>query len=681
MLKLDYTIRIAIAGKRKHENLSFLETDGRIEKILSVLNGLHNSMGQGDMLRVQFLTGLAVGADQVVTEKVFNYPYVNKNGEILKPNVDAILPFSVEKYIKHPLYPFPKENYDAFDNLLKKCDRIICANSDVVSERICKEDFSHLSEATNRAYEAQALLMLRRCDVLIAIADPGDKIIPAGTLHTINRARAYHIPVIFLSLSDVRIYVFDDERIFYETVDILIKKYKDHTDEVKVLYELFNKLKNSQKPEYGKGETLDYEQLLSENKYKEAKINTKLKCIRHSIWDYINTKLTDEYLKENGKEVKKGNNILICKIYFSFKEHYKIKKNIKKSKIIKPIPIEKEVINHESLGVIYKNLENINTFFSYQYRGGFILNNFFAILAVTLAISALGFLVFEDDFEILALGIILIVLAVFKFFTLKGIEKNTHTVQSENWNEKGIKSRYLAERLRVFKYLYANDILRGIKPLMGKHLDHTFKGAPLEAIYRKIEGNISFLPNANNQKFYFLDPIKNLEILNKDLIQGQIAYHTKTSRKMQIMEKFLEKRGEMLNKVTIGLVVIDIVILFFSVFKELFFENCFPCIELLHKYVTPFFIGITALFPALVAAFNAVRFQSEARKLKERYAAMRDLLTEKSKNIDKILAESYIDNKGSDIIEFFPLIAEIEQIMLDEVADWSLLYSKEFPET
>ena len=44
MPNLNYTIRIAIAGKRKHNGLTNLENDGRVEKILGILNEMHNKL-------------------------------------------------------------------------------------------------------------------------------------------------------------------------------------------------------------------------------------------------------------------------------------------------------------------------------------------------------------------------------------------------------------------------------------------------------------------------------------------------------------------------------------------------------------------------------------------------------------------------------------------------------------
>ena len=104
MSNLNYAIRIAIAGKREHPKLSNLLTDGRIEKILDILNEMHNEIAITSELKVQFLSGLADGADQMVTSKVAGFRYTNDKGKKLRPYIDAVLPFSELNYRNHPLY-------------------------------------------------------------------------------------------------------------------------------------------------------------------------------------------------------------------------------------------------------------------------------------------------------------------------------------------------------------------------------------------------------------------------------------------------------------------------------------------------------------------------------------------------------------------------------------------------
>ena len=641
MNNLNYTIRIAIAGKRDHPNLESIKTDGRIEK---VLKNLVSQFKITPNLQLQFLTGLADGADQIVTEKILNFFDTDEDAKITNPHITAVIPFIADLYRDHPLYPIDKENKNRFNYLIGRCDKVLSINNEATSKIICDEKYAYLNEATDRGYEAQALLMLRRCDILLAIADLRDPVKTGGTIHTINKARAFHIPVILISLEDNKIHMFNDDSTYIETVELSIKKAEKEHETIKEIGSLFEKIISLQTPVYQDGLEIDLEKLINVPNYQTANTKTLLQKNRHMIWDKINSKLkilAKKDVKDNSTPYTLGNKTII-----SFRD----------------------------------NIDDVNMFFSYQYRGGFILNNLLAVVAVIIAVAML-FLIISGFLwvwsEMLIFSILMLALIAAKYRTLKSIEKNTKSGQNENWNELSIITRYLAERLRVFDFLFLNGILKGIKPSPGKHLNNKFKGSPPEAIFRKIEGIISFEDHKNQ----FLDPITNIEIFNESLIQSQIYFHKLTSRKYDKMDNFLENWGRRLNKATIYLVVIDFFILIFSFIVSEYYENgCFIFIEILHKYFTPLFIGLTALFPALVAALNAIRFQSESKKLKERYKTMHELLSEKSDNIRKIIIALRNDSKGSEILELFPLITEIEQIMLDEVSDWSLLYSKDFYE-
>ncbi len=668
MSNLNYTIRIAIAGKREHPNLYIPDTAKRIDEILAVLNGIHNKLWskllndkpsdkandiyndiapQAD-LKVQFLSGLADGADQLVTSKVDSFGYSNVNGKVLRPFIDAILPFTADWYRNHPSYPI--EDIKIFDPLLIRADRRIYVNDEAISKKLCSGTKEEIGSAANRAYEAQALLMLRRCDILLAVADPKEKVKPGGTHHTINKARAYHIPVLFLSLADYQIYILNDDSTSYETVEMLIARGQVKPATEDNIEDLFKETLSQQTPKSVEGVDVDFENLIFVKGYKSPNSDRLFVRWRKNIWEWINGKMgknADKKLVDKKIEIKVGSKLERLTDISNFQ----------------------------------KNMEDVNTAFSYQYRGGFILNNLLAIIAVSIAVfmMLLGIYSHLCDFsEAVIFTVVIVILICLKYLTLRSILGNTKAATDDNWNDKSILTRYLAERLRVYEFLYANNILRGIKPLRGKHMNDKFKGSPPEAIYRKIEGYMS----VENGGDFSLDPIVNMEKFNKGLVWGQINFHSRTSNKYEFLDELLDEGGAWLNKLTIGLVFADGIILALNkILPEYDGCHCSQFIEWLHLYGTPFFVLLTALFPAIISAFNAVRFQSESKKLKERYATMYELLSRKSENIQTVLDSLKVNPKGSDILELFPLITEIEQIMLDEISDWTLLYSKEFFES
>ncbi len=701
MPNLNYTIRIAIAGKRKHNGLTNLENDGRVEKILGILNEMHNKLlnktandkptddekdiynkiAPGSELKVQFLNGLAEGADQMVTDKIFKYNYSNPIGEELKPWVDAILPFSEDCFKYHPEYPLEDEKLTKFNELIGKCKRIICVNSKEVSEKICGPNYSYRKEADDRAFEAQALLMLRRCDILLAFTDPAEGVNPGGTMQTINKARAYHIPVIFVSLADNRIYVLDEDTTYAESLHLTIPRIDIKINEDKAIETIFKKIITNQLPDYPSGEIFDYEKItLGDPDY--TFFNNGLgEEMRSEFWNSINKTLKEnaenrEILDKNKDAYKKHNTSFLGNLSASLR-------NVLSKRIWKPKP-EKEAVDKDKskIRILHENIDRANGLLANQYRGGYVLNNLLAVFAVGLAIIALLSLYFAVVFEkseLVAFTLLLLVLAIVKLFSISMIYKNTKTGHEKKWNLRSIQSRYLAERLRIFEYLFNNGITRGIKPSLGKHLNAEFQRAPSETIYRKIEGNTSFEDDKiPDNKTTYLYPFETLNQMNSDLVAGQIKFHTSSSKRMEILENFLDHTGKILNEVTIGIVIIDLIILFLSLlFRDKEIKECFSIIEWLHKNLAPFLIGITAFLPALVASFNTIRFQSEARKLKQRYLKMFTILTEKSLKINELLTTNNEAILGSGILDTYPIITEVEQIMLDEVSDWTLLYDKD----
>ncbi|HEY0793384.1 MAG TPA: hypothetical protein VGD78_20145, partial [Chthoniobacterales bacterium] len=98
--------------------------------------------------------------------------------------------------------------------------------------------------------------------------------------------------------------------------------------------------------------------------------------------------------------------------------------------------------------------------------------------------------------------------------------------------------------------------------------------------------------------------------------------------------------------------------------------------------LTALLVPLTALLPAAVASLNGVRFQSECDRLAERSKVMAGLLFERSAAAQKLLermreARNNPDgDEGGWATEGLLFAESCARIMADEVADWSVLYSK-----
>ena len=132
--------------------------------------------------------------------------------------------------------------------------------------------------------------------------------------------------------------------------------------------------------------------------------------------------------------------------------------------------------------------------------------------------------------------------------------------------------------------------------------------------------------------------------------------------------------------VVIGVVVIDVLILACHLLGLL------PGLtERLHGFA-PFLVFSSAVLPAAVAGLSGIRFQSECRRLADRSHVMQRFL-ERSGQRAELLAERIAaqtnhpeTNLGSWTPEVLRLAENIARDMVEEVAEWSVVYAKELHE-
>jgi len=96
--------------------------------------------------------------------------------------------------------------------------------------------------------------------------------------------------------------------------------------------------------------------------------------------------------------------------------------------------------------------------------------------------------------------------------------------------------------------------------------------------------------------------------------------------------------------------------------------------EPLHLYLAPGLIFLAAVLPAAVASLNGVRFQSECARLSDRSAQMAvqlGLLQERA-NMPR--------PRPARMLDALRLAEDVARLTLDEVAEWSAIYGKEFVE-
>ena len=153
-------------------------------------------------------------------------------------------------------------------------------------------------------------------------------------------------------------------------------------------------------------------------------------------------------------------------------------------------------------------------------------------------------------------------------------------------------------------------------------------------------------------------------------LASQVHYHRRNHRTLAAMSRWLEHSGRWLNRAVIAVVVVDIAILMLGGFHVLTPRQEEP----LHLYLAPGLIFLAAVLPAAVASLNGVRFQSECARLSDRSAQMAvqlGLLQERA-NMPR--------PRPARMLDALRLAEDVARLTLDEVAEWSAIYGKEFVE-
>jgi hypothetical protein len=140
----------------------------------------------------------------------------------------------------------------------------------------------------------------------------------------------------------------------------------------------------------------------------------------------------------------------------------------------------------------------------------------------------------------------------------------------------------------------------------------------------------------------------------------------------------LERGGWTFNVIVIAAVCADLLILLAGSFHVGPYG--------LHAWA-PWLVVLAAFLPVTVAAVNGIRFQSECQRLAERSRAMVEIIAGRWKQADELDAEvtRARSDPATDPGSWTPVVLRLGESvakdMMNEAAEWSVLYGKEIVET
>ena len=279
-----------------------------------------------------------------------------------------------------------------------------------------------------------------------------------------------------------------------------------------------------------------------------------------------------------------------------------------------------------------------------QYRGAFLLIFSLGLGAVIFALLSYAAPGFSEVWVLCELGAVLIV-----FYLV-------WCIRTRLWHHRTVDCRYLAEQLRILRYLYPLG-LSDTEPILPAHHMHgdlrqSWMQWRLKAIMRATS-----LPNAKVTPEY-LD--RCYKAILEDWVDGQIQYHDRNESRMHTIDHRLHKLG-----------LSAIVLAFLACVVELVLHLYGGRIEI--PGLVPWVIVFAAGLPALSATCHGISNQGEFRRLAERSGAMRKSLLRIKTDLEK----ARITTLPSKVLRQKAEL--VGQIMLAEVLDWQILYRRPVP--
>ena len=777
-------LRAGFAGSQKLDAAS-PELLAHVGRILETLAGELTRVGSDDaptssihrfysrekpLLRL--VTGLCQGGDSLAAKALEMMGAGGGPAEGVATELAAVIPFELPVYRASR----PEEFREEFDRQAARCAYILCLDG-IYDKPATETTLSKNRRA--RAYRSQSALLLRQSDILIAATDPEGEGRAGGTMETVRAALEFDLPVVFLHAGTGKVSLIEPGDDPASAFAALLEGEGDWRRELARWVKTIvadPDVDVIPEPAHGGGGASPAKKSHGERLLEEY---------------FDGTRVPQTKAGPDGRA--RARKPVAAWLWGVFESWFRIRPGPQPDPPLAP----------------YKGWRDRCTSLNYHYaglyRGAFFFNYVLATAAVFFAALSLVFLRHSSDqekvkpggaahtkqaeavqeFANLAMGVpakggegagtagggaqpgkgdhgeprwlwpALLVLGLLKFACVTLIYRNTHRANHEDWNDKAVDYRYLAERLRTLYYLPRIGSFQPPVAAPPQYASRVVRQSAvdwlLDAIVRATSP--AALPEARREVFETgagrsletvilrVKPLETLALVRDAWVAQQTVYHDCNARSMDRMHAFAEGWGKALNLIVIGLVMVDVAVLLASIGFGRFgalahtFPRVHEAVEHLHHY-TPWLVFMAAVLPAAVGSLNGIRFQSECQRLAERSAVMRAILggrtpraahSEPKRLSQKLLDAVWTkpaafvkslfpflfnakpalprDPKGSKLAAADRLMGRINRHMdgsapdpgswtpevlryaesvadtfIQEVAEWSVLYTKEVPE-
>ncbi len=673
---------------------------------------------------VRLITGLAEGADAIADQSLHQAAALPPLRDRFDAELAAVLPFDLASYRASR----PGAFHAQFDEQAERCAYILTL--DGVYDKP-SPDTKLAASARARAYRSQSAFLLRQTDVLVATADPDAHGGAGGTMETAHAALQFELPVVFVHARTGQVWLIaPGENLGAE----LAESERDRGDWQSTLRLWIRNVVTGTGGEYALQSDLADEPDAQLQHHGEKLLDEFL----------FNDKVPRFKFHPDGTLTRK--NTLRELLWKRFDQCFRPKGALKPGS-----DPQLAVFSHWRA-----RATALNGHYSGLYRGAFVLNYVLAVVAVFMAALSLAILAgahitskpaattsgphsaaeepgpaaakraetapeAPPSTETLAkskqakpaelpvwLIVALAVLGLCKLVILIGILLNTNDANRGDWNDKAVDYRYLSERLRTMYYLPRIGSFQppavAVPQFVARAVRQSAAALRFHAIVRS--SSPADLPSARRESILApdgsthgtavvvrLDPIALLKDVRDSWVYQQSVYHDGVARTMAYMFRFTERCGSVLSNAVIAFVLADLVLLVLD--RRRLVPGPWKHTALITTIVLLF---CTALLPAAVASLNAIRFQSECRRLAERSAIMRTILRGRDQKyqlksgrwaeadwlyeqMTRVPSDCWhLSRGGTGNLKVLHLAEKIAGDFGDEVSEWSVLYAKEVPE-
>jgi hypothetical protein len=617
--KPDLALRIAFAGKRSigaeaaglEPQLAALFDFVGARLVATERAGRLSSVSP----RLTLVTGLAEGADQIAARAFLN-PAAPDSAEAKSAQerrlLGAVLPYERATYCSVS----PMSDDAVFYRLLDEAAYVV-EPPPLEPAAMAGEKEDH-----GRPYSAQAEIMLRHADILVAVDDtnPG---LEGGTLETTRRALESGMPVVRYVLGSESATILRS----LDDLDGVSDRSQPATEPA--IAALIDELVGQ--PRGPRPSTPD---LVAEF-FGESRLRTRW---RQRAWRWFEGRFRSTATPDEDQAAAP----------------------------FEPYRVRASDLNHH---------------YGALYRGTFLVGYALAVAAVLLAGLSIIVLLrnpsaHSPDYPA---WWVLIGLGLAKLVAVIWIQRTSRSANISRWSERAVDYRYLAEALRTMTYLPLAGCFRPPQPLSAPIATRVVVQSDvdrlLHAIVRQADP-LKVTPPPDGRNVIHLNPGAAIDVIRSRWLARQLLYHRRNAATMTAMSRYLERLGNALSVAVIAIVSIDLLLLVADGLHLL------PewLSEFVHK-AAPWLLFLAAVLPAAVASLNGIRFQSECSRLADRSERMIGILSGLDQRAGALQARAPLHAYGPRLTSAALKLAEdTARITLDEVAEWSAIYAKEFVE-